>query len=124
MKLVQKTRTLPRRDPPRRSLTRDEWIASLRWNIKDAAEALQAAVSMRRWDAVVRYARQLQSLESKLHRAETATPRREHVGRVMSQERVRRANEELGKPWAQTEARRAHLRRAGWQFGHEKGRRT
>lgn len=100
-----------RRDPPRRSLTREQWVASLRWNIKDAKEALEAALSMHRWDGVIRYARQLQTLETKLRRAETATPRREHVARLMGQERVRRTNEETDF------ARRARMSRVGWQSG-------
>ena len=54
----------------RRSRTRDEWIASLRWNIDDATEALKAALSMRKWDGVIKYAEQLKKLEAKLHRAE------------------------------------------------------
>lgn len=58
----------------RRSLTREQWIASLRWNITDATDALKAALSMRNWSGVIKYAEQLKRLEAKLHRAEIVGP--------------------------------------------------
>lgn len=62
------------RDERRRgSRTREQWIASLRWNITDATEALKAALSMRKWDGVIKYAEQIKRLEAKLHRAEIGT---------------------------------------------------
>lgn len=60
-----------RRDPApparrRKSQTQAERLASLRWNINDAKEALQNAVAMERWDTVIKYAKQIQALESKV----------------------------------------------------------
>lgn len=52
------------REPQRRrSRTQAEYLASLRWNIRDAEEALINAVRMRSWENVIRYTRQIQVLE-------------------------------------------------------------
>jgi hypothetical protein len=106
---MKRTRTSTRKDSPRRrSRTREEYIASLRWNIKDATEALRHAVDMRRWSNVIRYARQLESLEEKLVLAETSRRRIERVQETMGRERLRRTH-----PTTEAEER-ARLRRAGW----------
>lgn len=95
----------------RRSKTREEYVASLRWNIQDATEALKNAVQMQDWTNVVRYARQLQSLTPKLARAESGTlgPRRTVREILMREEYDRRRN--LPRP------SREDLERRGWQFG-------
>lgn len=86
-----------RRDP-RRSRTQAEWLASLRWNINDAKEALQNAVAMGRWDTVIKYAEQLKKLELRLSRAGIRGPRR--------LERERRTRYLSATEWEQQEAAR------------------
>ncbi len=66
-----------------RSRTQSQHVASLKWNIKDAVEALHAAVSIRDWAGVRKYTAQIQQLEQRLWDAE-------HVG-------AKRARRE---PWA------------------------
>jgi hypothetical protein len=50
----------------RPSHTQAEWITSLKWNIKDAREALHNAADMSDWAGVEKYAGQLRRLERKL----------------------------------------------------------
>lgn len=70
-----------KRDAPqrrRRSRTQSEYFASLDWNIKDAKEALRAALSMENWNGVIKYAKQLQVLEEKRYRATRVGPYRRY----------------------------------------------
>ena len=53
---------------PRR-LTRDENIARIEWNIRDATEALHNAVSMRNWAGVRKYTAQIEKYERLLNKA-------------------------------------------------------
>jgi hypothetical protein len=80
----------------KRSRTREEWIASLRWNITDATDALKAALSMRNWNGVIKYAEQIKRLEAKLHRAEIGTgthyPKRRREWRAASETYEQRQN--------------------------------
>lgn len=120
--MTRRSRSLSRRDRSRprrhRSRTRTEWIASLKYNIQDATEALQAAVSMRNWAGVMKYARQLEALERKLFAAESSPTRGQRVAEVMGAERVRRYNAAMREESAETQAeRRLRLRARGWQFG-------
>jgi len=66
------------RDPghKRPSRTQEQYLAQLRWNIKDAKEALHNAVGMSDWAGVKKYAAQIQRLEDKLWRAQRHGPRR------------------------------------------------
>ena len=75
---LRRIRARRQRDQPRRrSRTQAEWLAALRWNIKDATEALTNAVGMKDWEGVVKYARQIQALERKETSAQqTGTYRR------------------------------------------------
>lgn len=71
-------------DPPtrrRHSKTREEYLASLRWNIKDAKEALHNAVDMSDWRGVEKYTKQLHVLERKLFDAETDGARTKRLRR-------------------------------------------
>lgn len=95
----------------RRSKTLEEHLSSLRYNIRDATEALRAAVSMERWDNVIKYAKQLRVLERKLFTAEAARPRKARIAEAMGEENMRRRNTE-------SEAeRRRRLSSRGWSFG-------
>ena len=89
MSLARRTK---RRDPRRRSRTREEWIASLRWNIKDAKEALKNAVDMGDWNAVEKYTRQIKTMEPRLYRAESGQlgVRRAGRTRMIREEESRR----------------------------------
>jgi hypothetical protein len=83
-----------RRDiPRRRSRTREEWIASLRWNINDAKEALRNAVDLGDWNAVEKYTRQIKTMEPRLFRAESGQLgiRRAGRQRMIREEEGRRA---------------------------------
>lgn len=55
--------------PARRNLTRDQWIASLQWNMNDAMQALQNAVQMGAWANARKYIGQLEKLERQLYDA-------------------------------------------------------
>ena len=85
--------TASSRDAPRRrSKTREEWIASLRWNIKDAKEALKNAVDMGDWNAVEKYTRQIKTMEPRLYRTEGGQlgVRRAGRARMVREEESRR----------------------------------
>ena len=74
-----------RRDARRRpSKTREQWLASLRWNIKDAAEALKNAVEMGDMAGVRKYAGQIERLSQKLHDAEWSRASKKRERRVYS----------------------------------------
>ena len=92
-------------------MTREQWIAKLRWNVQDATEALKNAVGMRNWSGVVKYAEQLKKLESQLSRAESARPHNAYVAESMLSERVRRTYPETAE---ERERRHAAMRRRGW----------
>lgn len=100
----------------RRSKTLEEHLASLRYNIRDATEALHAAVSMQRWENVIKYAKQLQVLERKLFAAETARPRKARLAEAMGRENERRYNTE-----SEVERRR-RLSSRGWSFAPQRSR--
>lgn len=87
-----KSRRLRRRDP-RRSRTREEYVASLRWNIQDAKEALKNAVDMGDWNGVEKYTRQIKAMEPRLYRAESGQLglRRSGRARMIREEEGRRA---------------------------------
>lgn len=100
----------------RRSRTREEYVESLRWNVRDTSEALKNAVDMRRWEGVIKYAKQLQVLERKLFVAENAPSRSSRIQDEMRKEYFRRADTE-------TETQRANrLRRAGWSVSTKRDR--
>jgi len=88
--------------------TKEEWIAQLRWNIKDATEALSAAAGMQKWQNVTRYAKQLEALEAKLAKAEGSRPRIHLVQEGMYREAMARKYPESAAD------RRARLRRIGY----------
>ena len=55
--------------------TREQRIATLRFRMDDAVEALRAALAMRNWAGVAKYAAQAQEFEAALYRAEHAPSR-------------------------------------------------
>ncbi len=75
-----------RKDPmhhrPRRTRTREEYLGSLAWNIKDATEALHNAIAMRRWATARKYIGQLERLDRLQFVAETRTASGRHARRV------------------------------------------
>jgi hypothetical protein len=77
-----------------RTRTLEEYVASLRYNVRDALEALQNAVAMHDWRGVAKYARQLEALGPKLSRAEAGTlgPRRTRRIETALEEQRRRYN--------------------------------
>lgn len=95
----------------RRSRSREEYAASLRYQIRDAEEALRNAVEMRAWRNVSKYAAQIQAAEERLARLLSAPTRSER-----RTEEIRRAYQERYN--VETPAqRRARLERVGWSFG-------
>lgn len=89
----------------RPSKTREDWVNQINFEIRDATEALDNAVKMRRWEKVIKYARQLEVLEGKLFSAKNASTRSSRVSDVMSRERTRRYN--VGRDRPRTRRRRA-----------------
>ena len=104
MQLSEQPRGRARRDPRRRTRTRTEYESSLRWNIKDAKEALHNAVDMSDWRGVEKYVGQPKALERKLYELE--------AGRPAGPSRARRQSETSGEAGARWERQRAY-RRAG-----------
>jgi hypothetical protein len=97
----------------RRSQTLEERRASLRYNIRDAEEALRNAANMRNWAGVIKYATELRSLEQKLVSAEGARPRIHRVYETMQAETMRRKYPETPEEKWQ---KRAALEKRGWSF--------
>lgn len=48
---------------PARRQTQEQYLAGLHWRIKDATEALKAAVSMRDWRGAKKYIAQIERFE-------------------------------------------------------------
>lgn len=67
-KIPAQKKPYKRRKPSR---TRAQYEASLRYNIKDAKEALTNAVGMSNWGAVEKYTKQIKAYERKLFDLET-----------------------------------------------------
>ena len=110
---AKKRATTARRDAaPRRSRTREEYLESIRYNQRDALEALQNAVGMRNWAAVKKYVAQLEKLDRQEYDATTARPRIHRVHEAMHEERYDRA---VGTRETRAE-REARMRRVGWKF--------
>lgn len=76
--------------------TREQRIATLRYNRNDAHDALLAALSMHNWAAVAKYAKQVEGFESKLSAVEGALPRRHHMSSRSPQTYLTRAEQERG----------------------------
>jgi hypothetical protein len=51
--------------------TRDQYLAGLEWLITDATAALRSAVDLGKWDAVRKYAGQIERAERKAHLAKS-----------------------------------------------------
>lgn len=88
---------------PTNAVPRDTRLASLRYNRDDAHEALLAALSMRDWNGVVKYAKQVQAYEQKLATVEAVPsgrrrfPRTEMSASDHKRGMVRTAGEKFGR---------------------------
>lgn len=51
----------------------------LRYQIRDAEEAMRNAIELRRWENVIKYVKQVQAAETKLLKAEQPSKRRPGV---------------------------------------------
>lgn len=76
------TKRAASRNPKRKSgsrptnvVSREQRVASLRYRLSDAVDALRAALTMRNWAGVAKYAKQAQEFETALYRVENAPSR-------------------------------------------------